>query len=610
MEEKIIALLKTDPQEAMALLVEEYTGLLWSVAGQHLTNPEDIRECVNDTFAEFYFHQDRFDRTKGSLPTFLAAIARNRAVSRYRKNRTREAAPLPEDVADTTADMDMSEARLDVERAMEQLKPEDVEIIRMKYYEGKSVREIAESLGLPYETVKKRHQRGLSKLRMLLLGLIIAAILALLAACAYVVLRHFGVIPGYQIDRDEETQLYIWNRADTPPSDTFELGTLTLLDAICRNGRWEIYIGMWVDNEEARNEFITWNENASENEPTLDKPVLTYSGPSGERSFSGILSMRGTLERDGDRHLCALKFSFVIDEDLEFPADAVLSAGGMEFPFRMIEPLREPADKFPHAEGTWGGLLVIPQPKDGQLAVEIYPLETGGRTISSYIIADSHMQGRIGDITATCPDGNTITASIASSRVGSDFFSTWAFDTEQSGDYVLHVPYICLTLPEDDALSIPLDLENCTWEEGTGYAIPGGTIYMEDCQQITPSEEDLYLMHISEDADLRYWKLKVRCEMERDLELISLSMTYVRPEFESPEHMSDLVAAYGGSWTPGISVRYIPLEDPTQAEVLIQVDMDRGYDLTDIHLTSFGGPAGVRWMHPFDIPFTFTAEAE
>ena len=50
--------------------------------------------------------------------------------------------------------------RADMERAMKSLKPQELQIIRMKYYDGMSVREIADSLNLPYETVKKRHQRS------------------------------------------------------------------------------------------------------------------------------------------------------------------------------------------------------------------------------------------------------------------------------------------------------------------------------------------------------------------------------------------------------------------------------------------------------------------
>lgn len=85
LQEKIMVLLEANPQKAMSLEVERYTGLLWHVVEQYLKNPEDIKECVNDTFMEFYTGRERFDSSKGNLASFLAAIARNLAVSRYRR---------------------------------------------------------------------------------------------------------------------------------------------------------------------------------------------------------------------------------------------------------------------------------------------------------------------------------------------------------------------------------------------------------------------------------------------------------------------------------------------------------------------------------------------
>lgn len=83
--------------------------------------------------------------------------------------------------------------RADLERAMESLKPNELQIIRMKYYDGMSVREIADSLNLPYETVKKRHQRSVLKLgQSLTLALVLIFILT---ACVYGVLRYLDVIP-------------------------------------------------------------------------------------------------------------------------------------------------------------------------------------------------------------------------------------------------------------------------------------------------------------------------------------------------------------------------------------------------------------------------------
>ena len=61
--------------------------------------------------------------------------------------------------------LEISHQRLDLEEAIASLKPEEAELIRMKYFDGMTIREIAASLNLPYETVKKRHQRSLHKLR-------------------------------------------------------------------------------------------------------------------------------------------------------------------------------------------------------------------------------------------------------------------------------------------------------------------------------------------------------------------------------------------------------------------------------------------------------------
>lgn len=93
--------------------------------------------------------------------------------------------------------IEKAELRADMERAMKLLKPNELQIIRMKYYDGMSVREIADSLNLPYETVKKRHQRSVIKLgRNIMLAL---ALIFILTACVYGVLRYLDVIPPIEL---------------------------------------------------------------------------------------------------------------------------------------------------------------------------------------------------------------------------------------------------------------------------------------------------------------------------------------------------------------------------------------------------------------------------
>ena len=103
-DQTLLEHLARDPEEGMAELMQRYTGLVWSAASGYLRDPEDIKECVNDTFAEFYRERERFDPEKGSLKLYLATIARRRAIDRLRASGRTEAVPLSEDICESIDD--------------------------------------------------------------------------------------------------------------------------------------------------------------------------------------------------------------------------------------------------------------------------------------------------------------------------------------------------------------------------------------------------------------------------------------------------------------------------------------------------------------------------
>ena len=234
-------------------LMEQYAALVWKTAAAHLENPEDVKECVNDTFLELYLHPDHYDPEKGSYAAFLCTIARRRAVSLYRKNAVPEPMASAADPAVLADPVDMEEEiadRLDLEAALKSLKPEEFDIIRMKYYDGMTIKEIADSLNLSYETVKKRHQRSLTKLqKALTIGLILAAIAAL-AACAYVVLRYFGIVPGYGVNTNAEVPFYQLVDTDLE-SEPVDGTNLEISDARYMNGVLYVDTHLSMDNPEA-----------------------------------------------------------------------------------------------------------------------------------------------------------------------------------------------------------------------------------------------------------------------------------------------------------------------------------------------------------------------
>ena len=280
MTDKILLhLLDQNPEEGMGLLMEQYMGLLWSACHLYLTNPEDIRECVQETFVDFYGNRERFRAERGTVKAYLYVIAKRKALRMATRNGKQSAVPLEmleEAAADSGEDAILNREAL--EQALGKLKEQDSRMIRMQYYDGLTCREIAEAMQLPVETVKKRQQRSLKKLRLALIALVA---LGLLGACAAAVIRvRFNPVTGI---RDAEEEIY---RGTTRPLEVeTEYGRITVEYAIWQEQ--SLYVKMTVVHSEEDDWFDTVHENIwAESE---DGTHLRGSGSSGQDLRNGLL---------------------------------------------------------------------------------------------------------------------------------------------------------------------------------------------------------------------------------------------------------------------------------------------------------------------------------
>jgi len=227
MDEKILKLLNEAPEEGMGLLMEQYMGLLWSACRLYLNNPEDIRECVQETFLDFYEHRSRFQTDKGTIKAYLYVIAKRKALRAAGRNSADVWLPLDENMTDEQRAEDELLNREVLEQALNKLKEQDSRMIRMKYYEGMTCQEIARAMNLPLETVKKRQQRSLKKLRRILIAL---AVLGILTACAAAVVYQVRFSPSLGIQGAEEASWY--EMTDAPITVETEKGNVTLQNVI------------------------------------------------------------------------------------------------------------------------------------------------------------------------------------------------------------------------------------------------------------------------------------------------------------------------------------------------------------------------------------------
>lgn len=117
-------------------------------------------DLLSDVFLDVWRKAGSFER-RSSVSTWLLAIARHKALSARRRQTDVE---LNNDLASTVADpADSPELVLEKKKREEllrhslaRLSPEHGEVIDLTYYHGKSIKEIAEIIGINEATVKSR----------------------------------------------------------------------------------------------------------------------------------------------------------------------------------------------------------------------------------------------------------------------------------------------------------------------------------------------------------------------------------------------------------------------------------------------------------------------
>jgi RNA polymerase sigma-70 factor (ECF subfamily) len=143
--------------------------------GLHLLGDRGLaEELVQETFVRLWRTADRFDPERGSVPTYVMAIARRLAIDLWRRPSSRPFVPPPPvgdddgDPPDPSDPVDSLMTRLVVREAMEALTPAHREVLDLLHGRSLKQTEIAEMLGIPLGTVKTRVYYALRALKLAL----------------------------------------------------------------------------------------------------------------------------------------------------------------------------------------------------------------------------------------------------------------------------------------------------------------------------------------------------------------------------------------------------------------------------------------------------------
>ncbi len=129
----------------------------------------DAEDLCANVFEKILRNLPEFDQTKASLSTWIFTITRNTVIDYYRKAKPSE--ELDENLQDGS-EVDDSlltrESLSELARALQSLPSQQRDLLILRYYDGKTLTEIAAMMNLSYGAVKLRHQAALREMRRLL----------------------------------------------------------------------------------------------------------------------------------------------------------------------------------------------------------------------------------------------------------------------------------------------------------------------------------------------------------------------------------------------------------------------------------------------------------
>ncbi|HEX3733838.1 MAG TPA: sigma-70 family RNA polymerase sigma factor [Solirubrobacterales bacterium] len=173
-DEELMPLIGEKDPEAFEVFYDRHGGVAYSLAYRIVGERAAAEDVTQEAFISLWRSGARFDRTRGSVRSWMLSIVRNRAIDALRSR----AGKAPKLTFDDDAILEQRpseelteeeamrrETATEVRGALGQLPGEQSKVIELAYFGGFSHTEISRMLGVPLGTVKGRMRLGLEKIR-------------------------------------------------------------------------------------------------------------------------------------------------------------------------------------------------------------------------------------------------------------------------------------------------------------------------------------------------------------------------------------------------------------------------------------------------------------
>jgi RNA polymerase sigma-70 factor (ECF subfamily) len=174
-DEDLMAALASGCHDAVTVLFDRYSRLVFRVAERILRNPQEAEEVLQTVFMTIFRMAAKFDPQRGGVKIWLLQYAYSHSLRRKHQLNSRYfyATEEIESVISELSgrgsagpsELSAQEASRLVHQALELVDEKQRRTIELTYYEGLTAGEIAERTGESVVTVRHSLYRGLAKLR-------------------------------------------------------------------------------------------------------------------------------------------------------------------------------------------------------------------------------------------------------------------------------------------------------------------------------------------------------------------------------------------------------------------------------------------------------------
>lgn len=172
-DEDLMPLLHDGEDGAFEIVYERHSGAAFSLAYRMVGTRSAAEDVVQESFLSLWRSGARYDRTRGSVRTWILGIVHNRAIDNLRRSTVHsKRRASDEGIEERFAARERTEVEATrrgeaevVRAALDTLPGDQLRVVELAYFGGYSHSEIAAMLDAPIGTVKGRMRLALEKLR-------------------------------------------------------------------------------------------------------------------------------------------------------------------------------------------------------------------------------------------------------------------------------------------------------------------------------------------------------------------------------------------------------------------------------------------------------------